>query len=497
MRIVTDFQSDSLKAFREAFLPFLGLSYLDPNALKLAQEQISGRNYPREGLVSILREYNTLLGNDNLALQNIENILAPNQGCVITGQQLGFMGGPAYTILKGISCLLLARETGAVPVFWLATEDHDVAEIDHTYLLDAYGNLKYFHLSLPKDGRCVEDLKLSENNIEIIHQFLHAASIDKAQLPKLNESYAITMAQVMVQLFAGTGMVFIEPKLLRPLARPFFKREIENCTELQHVLQATTARLIAAGGKDVISFNGGTNLFLKDPEGRRRKIIYEHGSFQSGKQKFSKLELLSLIDEQPWRFSSNVAARPVLQSLLIPTLAYVAGPNEEKYFCQLGDYHQAHGISMPCIVPRLSATFIPPYAKDILTKCKIDPSKLIPLHWKDVLPKLEEGFEQLASDWQQSALKQFRNEISLETLERAVKHSVTKLQKKVIKSRLQSQEIPSYSLHLLRNLMHPHQKPQERVLNWWGFQGTCQENLVIELLKLPSWIPQGHLYCYC
>ena len=413
MRIVTDMQSSHRKIHQEALSPFLGISYKDPNAIELAQKQISGRSYPRQELVHVLRDYNTLIGNDVLALQNIERLISAEQGCVVTGQQLGLMGGPAYTILKGISCLLMARESGAVPVFWLATEDHDVGEIDHTYLLDAYGNLKYFHLSLPKDGRCVEDLKLSENNIEVIHQFLRAASIDKARWPKINESYAITMAQVMVQLFAGTGMVFVEPKLLRSLARPFFRREIEDCSELQNVLQATTARLVSAGGKEVISFNGGTNLFLKDSEGRHHKILFNQGSFQSGKQNFSKQDLLSLIDEQPWRFSTNVAARPMLQSLLIPTLAYVAGPSEWDYYCQLGDYHRAHGISMPCIVPRLSATFIPPYAADILTKCKIDPTQEIPLHWRDVLPSLGDGFEQLAADWQQSVLKQFRNEISL------------------------------------------------------------------------------------
>lgn len=497
MRIVADTQSSSLKSHQETLSSFLGISYKKPEAISQAYKQIVGHSYPRQELIHALRQYNILIGNDVKALQNIERLISPQQGCIVTGQQLGLMGGPAYTILKGISCLLLARESGAIPVFWLATEDHDVAEIDHTYLLDAYGNLKYFHLSFPKDGRPVEDLTLSEKNIDVIYRFLDAASIDRAHHPEINESYTQTMAKVMVQLFAGTGMVFVEPKLLRSLARPFFRREIENRADLQNVLKATTAQLIAAGWEEMISFKEGTNLFFKDDEGRRRKILFDNGAFHIGKQNVTEKDLLALIDEQPGRFSTNVAARPVLQSLLIPTVAYIAGPSELDYYRQLKDYHQAHGISMPCIVPRISATLIPEYAAETISKCKIDPMKEIPLHWMDLQPSLCHGFAQMAEDWQQVALKQFGSEVSLGIIERMVKHSILKLQKKVVKTRLQAQNIPSYSLHLLRNLIHPHHKPQERVLNWWSFQAHSQENLVKEFLQLSTWMPQGHLYCYC
>lgn len=496
MRIVADTQSLS-QSHQETLSSFLGISYRQPDALTLAHQQILAQSYPRQELISILRLYNMMIGNDSKALQNIERLASSQQGCIVTGQQLGLMGGPAYTILKGISCLLLARESGAIPVFWLATEDHDIAEIDHTYLLDAYGNLKYFHVSFPKDGRCVEDLLLSEKNIDVIHRFLDAASIDRAHYPKIHESYTQTMAQVMVQLFAGTGMVFVEPKILRSLARPFFRREIENRAVLQNILKETTAQLLSAGGEETVSFKEGTNLFFKDSEGRRRKILFDNGSFYIGKQTITEKDLISLIDDQLGRFSTNVAARPVLQSLLIPTVAYVAGPTEIEYYRQLKDYHRAHGISMPCIVPRISATLIPAYAAEILSKCSIDPMKDIPLHWMDLQPSLGHGFMQMVADWQQAALKQFGNEIPSEIIERMIKYSVHKLQKKMTKIRLHAQNIPSYGLHLLNNLIHPHHKSQERVLNWWSFQAHSQENLVKEFLQLSTWMPQGHLYCYC
>src|ERR1700722_14421158 len=98
------------------------------------------RNYPRSQLHHLLKEYNQTIGNDQPALENAERILQSETACVITGQQLGMMGGPSYTILKGISCLLFACKINAIPIFWLATEDHDISEIDHTYLLDSLGN---------------------------------------------------------------------------------------------------------------------------------------------------------------------------------------------------------------------------------------------------------------------------------------------------------------------------------------------------------------------
>ena len=103
--------------------------------------------YPRAQLSECLVKYNQLIGNDSSAVQQAEKLAEDGSVCVFTGQQLGLFGGPSYTILKAVSCILLARELGAIPIFWLATEDHDVAEIDHTYTLDSFGNLEKYRLS--------------------------------------------------------------------------------------------------------------------------------------------------------------------------------------------------------------------------------------------------------------------------------------------------------------------------------------------------------------
>ena len=418
---------------------FLGHSLHNPNALALAKEHVDSRFYPRKTLAKILEEYNQQLGVDSVSLENARKLAQPNSYCVVTGQQLGMISGPLYTILKGISCLLVARQTGAVPIFWLATEDHDIPEIDHTYLIDELGNLKRFHLSLPRNGSAVEDLVLTSKNIEEIKEFWNYLGLKDRPLPSSGDLYSRSMIQILVSLFAGTGMVFIEPKLLRSLAIPFFSREISECEAIQNILKETANKLELAGGNPSISVGVATNLFFKNKFNKRLKIKWDGSVFNVGSEAYSLNELLKKINETPELFSPNVAARPVLQNTLLPVIAYLAGPTEFNYHYQLGAYHQFHDVTMPCIIPRLSATFIPPEAASILVAYDLNPWSEIPLHKND---------------------------------------------------------IPGHSLHLLRNLIYPHNELQERLLNWWGFQVQSQENLVGECLAQLSWDSKLHYYLY-
>lgn len=442
-------QPENKQANEDRFASFLGVSFKDPKALALAKAQVDIHSYPRDQLAAILEKYNKQIGNDETALVNARKLAQPGSYCVVTGQQLGMMGGPIYTILKGISCLLAAREAGAVPVFWLATEDHDIPEIDHTYLIDNLGNFKQFRVSLPRDGSAVEDIRLTPKNIDEIKSFWEHLEMGPVALPSAGDLYSTSMMEILVRLFAGTGMVFLEPKLLRPLSRPFFIREIKECQAIQEVLKETTLRLENAGGHPAIKVGEATSLFYKDKSQKRRKLRFDGEVFIAGSEHFTMEELLAKVESDPQLFSCNVAARPVLQNSLLPVIAYVAGPAELEYHHQLGDYHKFHGINMPCIIPRISATFIPPSAAAILEACHLEPWNDIPLHWTDIIPQPKDV-----------------------------------------------SELPGNGLHLLRNLIHPHNKPQERLLNWWGFQTQTNENLLQECLDKLSWNSASHYYLY-
>jgi bacillithiol synthase len=489
---------DNPKLYQETSLvSFLGISPIDPKGWDKSVAEIGNRTFARDDLSDILVSYNKAIGNDEAALEQIKAFRNRATYCVFTGQQLGFMGGPAYTILKAISCLSLAKKHNAMPIFWLATEDHDIHEIDHTYLIEAQGNLKKFHLSFPQDGRPVENLEIHSDHLKIVKAFLQAIEYSDFYEELAQEKlYARMMARVLVKLFQGTGLVFLEPYLLRSLAKPFFKKEISDSEKIAHILQETTQRYQNQGGKAQLQISQGTNLFFKMKGLIRTKIKRWNGSFFCGTREWHQEEILQSIEESSESFSVSAAARVVLQSFLFPTAAYIAGPAEIAYYHQLKEYHEYYGISMPWLVPRLSATMITPEAGSVLNKCGLNPWDAIPLHWENVIPELEKGIGELGEDWLEAGRRHLSEDISDEALVTFVRNCQQRLQRKIIKLRMKRKRVSSHSLHYLRNLIFPHKKNQERVINWWEFQSHTKENLILQLLEKAQVPFPGHLYCY-
>lgn len=416
----------------------------DSAAFQKKRKEIVSHHYPREELFSVLKAYQHEIGNDAAALRSLEKLKDPHSVCIVTGQQLGLMGGPSYTILKAITAILVARENNAIPIFWLATEDHDLTEIDHTFLVDPLTNLKRYRLTWPKAKLFVEDLVLNASHISVIKEFLDNTRIQKLALWKYQEgmSYCQAMGNFLALLFQGTGLVFVEPRLFRPFARQFFKKEILEHEAIHSLLQRTTEKLIKTGKEAVLTVKEGTQLFLKTDGAVRSKLKKESRGFKADGYHFSESEILELVEKEPERFSTNVAARPLLQSLLLPTLAYVGGPTEVQYYQQLTEYHTFHGIPYPLVIQRISATMIPPLAIQLMKECQLSVGDKIPTSWRA---------------WKQ-------------------KHP-----------HLDHQTLPSNALHFLGNLIFPHHRLQERVLNWCEFQKVVDYNLIEECLKTLNW----------
>lgn len=473
----------------EEFLAFAPYSLSAKEQIKNA---IFAKKYPRDELTAILAKYNAQIENDAEAFQNIQKLKNSSSVCVITGQQLGFMGGPAYTILKGISCLLLAKELDAVPIFWLATEDHDIHEIDHTYLIDSWGNLKDYKLNFPERHLAIDDLLLNSKHHETIERFLAQAPLNFSFT--MHDGFAMTMAGFLAKLFKGTGLVFVEPKCLRELSKPFFCKELHHHKEILALLQDSKEQLQQRGEDAPLPATAGPQLFLKMSDGERERIVATGDSFLIKGRSYSIKELEEIIDKTPENFSTNASSRPVLQSSLFPTAAYVAGPTELNYYRQLRNYHQFHDVPMPWIVPRLAGTFLTPEANYFLHKLGLDPWSPIPLHWDDLMPELKSDLARLKGEWEHAALRLFSEELSKKTVDRYIRHLLTRFEKKIYSARLQKQGIPLHALHYLRNLLHPHQHQQERVLNWCAFQSVSKKNLIRECLHILKWDISGHFY---
>ncbi len=454
-----------------------------PDGIALSRRLLQGRTFQRAALTQILVDYNRSIDNDEQACANASRLLEVNSDCVLTGQQLGLLGGPLYTILKALSALLLAREAGSIPIFWLATEDHDIEEIAQTFIVESTGNLVRYHLSFPQKRWMVEDLILSAQHMEVISAFFTAlnpcARPDFAFQPK-SSNYALEMARFLAQIFRGTGLVFVEPRVLRSLSIPFFQKELADAEHLAQLFDATTKRLASAGVPPVLLRAHRTQLFLKAEDGQRQPIS-------------SSIDP-SLLQNHPERFSCNAISRPVWQNWLFPVLAYVAGPTEVAYHRQLVDYHRAHGIAMPWIVPRLSASFVTAEAHRFCEKLALNPWDSIPESWAAILPDRSAPLAALGNEWRQAAQQQLAGLVPGAQMIEEIGQTIHRFSYRIQQADLAALNLPSYTLQYLKNLFQPRGLPQERLLNWNFFQAQCEENLIQALLKQLDWRHTGRFY---
>ncbi len=349
--------------------------------------------YPRdrEALADILLQQNERWGADERVRANINKLRAAESVAVVTGQQVGILGGPIYTALKTITTLQLAKqlseETGraVVPVFWLEGEDHDFEEIasiliqqdaDLTTLLYAPDEAQ-----TEPNGGPVGPRKLTaaiEPVIERLAAALRPTEFKEAVMARVRDAYAPgttlmdAFARLMRSFFPDTGLVFIDPTdpRLKSLAAPLFSRAVTGAAEAESELRSTSEPLAAAYHAQISV--RPVNLFYIDgartPVGREGDRLTLSGFDEA----LSEGELKSLVERRPERFGPNVALRPIVQDTLLPTAAYIAGPGEVAYFAQLRPLYAWAGVPMPIIYPRASATIVEGRIANLLERYKLD-----------------------------------------------------------------------------------------------------------------------------
>ncbi len=346
----------------------------DPRAREAYREQarqLEDRRYPRHDLCDVLDAQNTAWGASDLAHRGIQELRQPQALAVLTGQQTGLFGGPLFTLYKALTSVELAVQLRValgrpvVPVFWMASEDHDVAEADHVQLLDGAGSLVSLrHAAWGSAGFIPANLVLGptiQQTLRRLWDLLPATAFTPGLQAALAEAYAPrrTMAEAfacwMVFLLGACGLVLVDaadPHLKR-LAAPILQREVEEAPRSSHEILGQTDRLRPLGYPAQIEARpDGVNCFLL--RDGRRGLTREDGGFRlrdSG-ELLPARTIQTLAGEHPEWLSPNVALRPVLQDYLFPTVAYVAGPGELAYFAQLGRVYRAFDVPMPLIVPR-------------------------------------------------------------------------------------------------------------------------------------------------
>lgn len=329
----------------------------------------------RAELVRLLTEQNRAWGAGAATFANLDK-LAAGARAVVTGQQVGLFGGPLLTLMKAAMAIRkaqLATEAGVptVPVFWMATEDHDLPEVNAAPLLGKSG-VEVLHGVFPHAGtRMVGGLPLGDAILPVVEraeELLNFAPV--AELLRAcygpGETLASSFAKLMLALFREYGLIVIDAsgRAFHALGAPVLRYAVEHADALHEALLANSRELEAAGfHAQVLIAENSSLLFLVDDAGNRlplRRVDQAGGrrAWKAGSRMYGDAELLAILESAPERLSPNALLRPVFQDALLPTSAYVGGPAEIAYFAQSRVLYDAILGTVTPVLPRLSATLV-------------------------------------------------------------------------------------------------------------------------------------------
>ncbi|GAA3760541.1 bacillithiol biosynthesis cysteine-adding enzyme BshC [Terriglobus aquaticus] len=334
----------------------------------------------RAELVRVLREQNEFWGCGDATRANLDK-LAAGARAVVTGQQVGLFGGPLLTLMKAATAIRkaqVASEAGMphVPVFWMATEDHDLDEVNQAAFLQPgrnSGGVEVLRSKFPHHGtREVGSLPLGEAIAPVVERaeellgFAPIADLLREYYTP-GETLASAFAKLITALFRDYGLIVIDAsrREFHAMGAPVLRYAIEHADELHDALLHNTEQLVAAGfHAQVLIAENSSLLFVVDEQGNRLSLRRvpragaEGREWKAGARVYSQDDLLALLDSEPERLSPNALLRPVFQDALLPTSAYVGGPAEIAYFAQCRVlYERILGVVTP-VLPRLSATLV-------------------------------------------------------------------------------------------------------------------------------------------
>ncbi len=372
----------------------------------------------RDLLVKDLYAYNRSLDVSEETIKNIEALQASETVAVVTGQQTGILTGPLYTLYKAMAAVKLAhklsQEKGivAVPVFWIAAEDHDFREINHLTIFGQDNKRHKLELQSKDEGSPLEHISLDKKAaFEIVKKMsdLTPATEFKEEIMEVitrgikeSSTYTHWFGHLMAWLFKGTGLVFFNPlsSQIRPLAAPLLASLCakgllinETLTARENILESRGYSLQVNRGNDQL------NIFAH-LEGGRAALFSQNSQIATrrGEKIGTMEEVTEKILKNPENYSPGVLTRPLLQEVFLPVLFYVAGPGEFAYFAQMETLFPFFGLKPPLLYPRPSLTLIEPRLASYIDKYSLDevdifqPRKALEKH---LLEKGDIGIEKL------------------------------------------------------------------------------------------------------
>jgi bacillithiol biosynthesis cysteine-adding enzyme BshC len=360
---------------------------LEDQSFSKAAQSINYSAESRRELVAVLRDQNQHFQASEKALENLRKLESPDCFAVVTGHQAGLFSGPAFGLYKGLSAVKLANALSkqglpAVPVFWLATEDHDLDEVNHCYIQDRDGNPQ--RLEYPGEAPIahapVGSITFTEAILPLLEELrtlLPDSAYARELLSSLSECYrpgetfGRAFGRFLSRVFADFGVIMVDPmdRRLHKLSVLAFRVAVESAPAILDDLTERNRRLIEAGYHGQVHVSDSFSTLFYHVDGQRRALRLRDGRFVTAQgDSYSTGDLLKILEREPERISANVLLRPIMQDTLLPTVAYVAGPSEIAYMAQAAVVYRRILGRMPVIFPRASITVLDGSSKKLLDK---------------------------------------------------------------------------------------------------------------------------------
>ena len=477
--------------FSPSVQPFYSRS---PRFLEWAEDERGRIQYPaerRSQVASILHRQNRNWGAAATTLENIDR-LGSGACAVVTGQQVGLFGGPVFSIYKALSAVKLAQEArklgiDAVPIFWLATEDHDFEEVNQAQMPGAGGKLE----TLVSGAQSKPDAPVGnisfgqemEQGVARATELLGDSDVAKllGECYRSGENFGSSFARLFTRLFADFGVILLDgsdPELDR-IAAPLYSAALERAPEITQALLDRDAKLHAAGYHQQVKVTGSSTLLFAMRNGARLPMQQaKTGEFLVGEEKVSRHQLLETATKSPQSFSPNVLLRPVVQDYLLPTLAYVGGAAEVAYFAQAAAVYESLAERSTPVVPRFSATLIEPKVKALLDKCNLTIPEIFEgvevlretIGARRLPPNLQNSFEK-ATGAVENSMKAVRESLaeldktlieSADNAESKMLYQINNLRARAARAELRHSEVIQRHAELISNSLYPGKELQER-----------------------------------
>lgn len=474
---------------------------------QLTEKQHSFSTESRNVLVEALQKQYATTEASEETLANIESLSNSNTFTVTTGHQLNLFTGPLYFLYKIFSVINLSEElkekhpnSDFVPVYWMATEDHDFDEINYFNL---YGKKIAWNR---ESGGAVGELStegLSEV-LEWVKSALGTSDTAKKLTALFAEAYTkhstLTEATRYLgnQLFSKYGLVIVDGNdaSLKKAFRPYAKKELLE--QLSHaVITETTERLTRLGYPEQVHPREINLFYLAD--GIRERIIKQDGMYYVNDTdlSFTEAEILSKLDTHPECFSPNALLRPLYQEVILPNLCYTGGGGELAYWFQLKDYFKAVEVPFPMLLLRNSVLLVPTLLSEKLTKLEVSIDHLF-LKQSDLRTRYTRQLSEIKIDFSEQKeflKKQFEalHELAkqtdasfvgaVEAQEKKQLKGLSNLEKRLLKAQKRNLADSLERLTAIQDELFPKKSLQERTVNFSEYYVEYGDALLEELKK--------------